>query len=193
MAEISTASECTFDPCYSGGATSAPALTLNEENQTVALAPGAALPDFGACAKGFAIDLAVETLRSIGVRSAFIHGGTSSGFGLGQPAERSGWPVALGPEPGDPVVLLRDEAFSVSDTRVRRDKEWVAHIRDPRTGLPIESDRSVAVIGPSAAAADAWSTAAAVAGRRPARLDQCRQVWIRHRSGPWALQEQEGQ
>ena len=40
-----------------------------------------------ALGKGYAVDQAVESLRDAGVLSAFIHGGTSSSYGLGCPPD----------------------------------------------------------------------------------------------------------
>lgn len=63
--------------------------------------PGVML-DLGAIGKGYAIERAVELLREAGVTSAFIHGGTSTLYGLGHPPESDGWKVEIadpsGPE-----------------------------------------------------------------------------------------------
>ena len=51
--------------------------------------------DLGAIGKGYAIERAVELLRDAGVASAFIHGGTSTLYGLGRPPGADSWTVAI--------------------------------------------------------------------------------------------------
>jgi thiamine biosynthesis lipoprotein ApbE len=75
---------------------------------------------------------------------------------------------------GDVCVDLVDAAFSVSDPRGQTSDAGHGHIVDARparragdAGLP---SRRVAVIGPSARLADAWSTALAVLGEAPPRF-----------------------
>jgi thiamine biosynthesis lipoprotein ApbE len=46
------------------------------------------------------------------------------------------------------------------------------HIVDPRTGTSVALRRMVAVTGPGARLADAWSTAIVVVGERPAALGE---------------------
>jgi len=140
--------------------------------------------DLGAIAKGHALDLAARVLRSHGVASGFLHGGTSSAVGIGHPPGESGWRIALA---GGGEVVLKDQAMSVSAV-------WDGNPHptlDPRTGEPgplgpsprakrggrdpegsllaplgVTCHRAV-VVGPGARLADAWSTAALVLGRRP--------------------------
>jgi thiamine biosynthesis lipoprotein len=51
--------------------------------------------DLGAIGKGYAIEKAVELLREAGVSSAFIHGGTSTLYGLGHPPGADSWKVEI--------------------------------------------------------------------------------------------------
>ena len=74
--------------------------------------PGLSL-DFGAIAKGWALDLARVALLDAGVERALMHGGTSSVLAIGAPPERAGWGVALG-EKGAPQCSRRDSALGVS-------------------------------------------------------------------------------
>src|SRR6266403_2201953 len=48
-----------------------------------------------AIGKGHALERAAEFLREAGVASAFLHGGTSTAYGLGHPPEGEGWKVAV--------------------------------------------------------------------------------------------------
>lgn len=185
MTAIVAGSNGAFDPCFTGAAP-----FLDGETGGIQIAPDAPLPDFGACAKGFAVDQAVVVLRDAGIEAAFIHGGRSSGFGLGRPPGAEGWRIALGSGPAAPVVALRDLAFSVSEAEVVREGRRHDHTVDPRTGTP-PGDRGGAVVGPSAAEADAWSTAVVVLGRRPAALDRRWRVWRRDAKAGW-LELREG-
>lgn len=156
MVTVWQASAGAFDPTVPGRAMDA--VVLDPSARTVRLArPGVAL-DLGAIAKGHALDLAALVLRENGVSSAFLHGGTSSAIGLGSPPGGE-WRVGLG---GGRSVTLTDAALSVSAV-------WPGNPHptlDPRTGMPLPEPRRVAVTGPSARLADAWSTALLVLGRR---------------------------
>ncbi|MGP1347970.1 MAG: FAD:protein FMN transferase [Phycisphaerales bacterium] len=145
---------------------------IDQERMVVSFSRPEMALDFGAIAKGLALDEAVSTLREFGITSALIHGGTSSIVAIGAPPQLSGWRVRLGPIDRAPVAVLRDAALSLSAARGRGERalDPVEHVLDPRTGEPASSDRQAACVGPSAMAADAWSTALLVLGSRPASL-----------------------
>lgn len=142
------------------------AIVLDPEFRIVRLGVLGLPLDFGAIAKGHALDLAAAALREAGVTSAFLHGGTSSGLGIGAPPGEAEWSVVLGPWPGAPTIGLHNTAYSVSAAWAGNPHPTV----DPRTGTPIPISRRVAVRGPSARLADAWSTAMLVLGERPAAM-----------------------
>lgn len=80
---------------------------------------------------------------------------------------------ATHPTPAAHTIALRDSALGVSAHHGRRAEQatHITHILDPRTGQPAAPSCSVAaVVAPSAALADAWSTACLVAGHRPATM-----------------------
>lgn len=136
--------------------------------------PGLAI-DLGALGKGHAIDLALAVLRERGIRTALIHGGTSSVGALGAPDDQpGGWRIALAPAGSDaPVVQLRDQSLSVSGQHgrtIERDGERIGHILDPRTGTSAEGPELACVVGPIGRVAEAWSTALMVLGERPAGM-----------------------
>jgi len=143
--------------------------TLDPRERTVRLAPARAI-DLGAIAKGHALDLAMSELAEGGVESALLHGGTSSIAALGSPPRADGWSVAI--EAGGaerPRVVLRGGALSVSAGRGRTAggaSGPVGHVLDPRSGAPAPLGPTVAVAGPSARVADAWSTALCVLAAR---------------------------
>lgn len=165
-------------------------LRLDSAAMTIAFATQGLEIDLGAIAKGAALDAAASILRDAGIASALLHGGTSSIIAIGAPPDSSrGWPIRLGPFAGSPVVHLRDAALGVSahhGRTARAGDQTVGHIIDPRTGAPssVDSGRSerhsdapggpgspgfpnaalAACVHPSAALADAWSTALLVRG-----------------------------
>jgi thiamine biosynthesis lipoprotein len=122
--------------------------------------PGLSL-DFGAIAKGWALDLARVALLDAGVERALLHGGTSSVLAIGAPPERAGWGVALG-EKGAPQCSLRDSALGVSAPNGEAGGE--GHVLDPGSGVAANRVAIAAVVSESAAWADAWSTALVVRG-----------------------------
>ncbi|MGD9690726.1 MAG: FAD:protein FMN transferase [Phycisphaerales bacterium] len=128
--------------------------------------------DFGAIGKGWALDRAGEVLREAGVRAALLHGGTSSVLAMGTPGngeDDDAWVVGLAGAAGgessgpDVVARLRDGALGTSSPSGREvvDEAGRAHghVIDPRTGDSARAARLAAVACPSAAWADAWSTA----------------------------------
>jgi thiamine biosynthesis lipoprotein len=149
-----------FDPTVPAGAMDA--IELDHDARAVRFTHPVEALDFGAIAKGHAVDLAARALRRHRVTSAFLHGGTSSALGIGTPPEGE-WRVAL-----DAVttIPLTDAALSVSAVWDGNPHPTI----DPRTGVVLIEPRRAVVVGPSARLADAWATAALVLGRRPEAL-----------------------
>jgi thiamine biosynthesis lipoprotein len=134
--------------------------------------PGLEL-NFGGIGKGHALDLAAVLLRKEwGIRSALLHGGGSSIYAIGHPpGQPAGWVIDL-KHPGDETrtlgsVRLNDEALGTSAATFQffehRGKK-LGHVLDPRVGWPAEGTAAATVVAPTAAEADAWSTAAFVLG-----------------------------
>jgi thiamine biosynthesis lipoprotein len=124
--------------------------------------------DFGGIAKGYAVDLAVERLRELGIDSAIVNaGGDLRAFG--RHGERP-WRVAVRRPGGGTVGTVEvrgDEALFTSGNyeRFRQDEqERYPHILDPRTGWPVREVASATVISGNGALADAAATALIVAG-----------------------------
>ena len=141
-------------------------VNLDEAQRAVRFAREGVALDFGAIGKGYAVDEAIHILREAGVERAFLHGGTSTMYGLGHPADAEAWNVAI-VDPGaadEPVavVALRDEALSVSAASGKSfDFEGVCygHVLDPRLGKPVRGAALAAAAAASAETADAVSTA----------------------------------
>ncbi|MBP1660525.1 MAG: FAD:protein transferase [Candidatus Aminicenantes bacterium] len=118
--------------------------------------------DLGAVGKGFALDSARALLRDWAVDNVLLNAGTSTVLGTGPGPGRTGpvkgWPVGAGSTAGTTAgpgrFLLCNEALSGSGTEVKGE-----HVVDPRTGRPARGHRAAWASHPSAAAADALSTA----------------------------------
>jgi thiamine biosynthesis lipoprotein len=132
----------------------------------------------GAIGKGWALDRVIERLAAAGVANVLVHGGASSVRAAGtqgpcQSAQsaRRGWPVGvrhpLRPGRRLATVMLEDRALGTSGSGtqffVERGRR-LGHILDPRSGLPAEGVLSATVVAPTAAEADALSTALYVLG-----------------------------
>ncbi len=183
---IQLASRGAFNIAAAGGALP-PALALDPAARTIRLTRSGTALDAGAIAKGHALDLAARVLRENGVECALLHGGTSSVIGMGAPPGMHGWKIALaapgmrGAHRPEVTIELADRALSVSSTTgpvAWRDAAPCHHIRDGRNGRTITASRVVAVTGPTARGTDAWSTALAVLGERPASLGAEWCTWI---------------
>ncbi|MBI2387816.1 MAG: FAD:protein FMN transferase [Elusimicrobia bacterium] len=125
---------------------------LDPKALTVELPAGMSL-DFGGIGKGRALDKAAAVLKEAGVSRALFN------FG-GQVLALGEWPVAL---PGRAESLIvKDASVSVSG-----DSERPGHIKDPFDGKAVRRPGSAAAVLPSAAEADAWSTALFVLGKTP--------------------------
>lgn len=125
--------------------------------------------DFGAIAKGYAVDLAIEKLRALGIHNAIINAGGNL-RAIGKHGDRP-WRIGTR-NPRGPGVLAsieaRDDESMLTSGDYERFFEYQGkryhHIIDPRTGYPASGFTSVTVIYPDAATADAASTALFVAG-----------------------------
>jgi len=142
----------------------------DEQNSIWFDQPGVEL-NLGAIGKGHAVDCAASFLLHEGLDSWLFHGGYSSVLVHGPHAGRDGWPVGLRnpliPHERLGTLLLCDQALSTSGSNVqyfRHEGQRYGHILDPRTGWPPSHLLSVTVLAPTAAVADALSTAFFVAG-----------------------------
>jgi thiamine biosynthesis lipoprotein len=103
--------------------------------------------DLGGIGKGYAVDRAIATLKSEGIRHALVNAGGSSITAFGAPPGTKGWQVTVGARK---VLLLRDSSLSTS--------QQSGDILDPRTGSPAHTTMAVSVMTRSGTAADALST-----------------------------------
>lgn len=131
---------------------------LDPKTRVVLLEAGTAL-DLGGIAKGYAVDLALEALRSSGARRGLVDLGGSSLGAFGQ---------SVDVEVRDPVAARAAPwaSFRVADGVIGTSggDERPGHILDPRTGLPALRVLSATVVASSAMEADALSTSVYVLG-----------------------------
>jgi FAD:protein FMN transferase len=129
--------------------------------------------NLGAIGKGYALDRAAECLqKEWGVSCAMIQGGTSSVVAMSKPDSNGpGWPIAI-KHPWEPdrrlgTIFLENQALGTSAATYQYFEykgRKLGHLLDPRTGWPAETVAQVSVIAPTAAEADALSTAFFVLG-----------------------------
>lgn len=173
-ADLAKASGGAFDPTILPVLKEGPAalervgfsrLVLDADKRTVYFPLPAMGLDFGGLGKGLALDHAARVLREHGVQSALINfGGQILAFGA--PPGLPGWTVKVPGQERD--FIIRDASVSTSGN-----EEKPGHIASPFTGRAVLDGKPVTVIAPTAAAADAWSTALFVLGRAPSGFDTC--------------------
>ena len=143
-------------------------LQLTSDNPAVQL-------DFGGIAKGYAVDLTIERLRSLGIENAIVNAGGDL-RAMGNHGDRP-WRVAVRKPGGGNVGSVQvqgDEAIFTSGNyeRFRQDQNnRYPHILDPSTGWPAKDIASVTIITDEGIQADAAATALVVAG-----LDEWQEV-----------------
>jgi thiamine biosynthesis lipoprotein len=134
--------------------------------------------NLGSIGKGYALDRLGELLASRWkMRTMLLHGGSSSVYAKGDPhGDGRGWrlrirhPWRAGRYLAD--VWLRDQSLGTSAATfqyLEHEGKKLGHVLDPRTGWPAAGLASVSVVAPTAAEADALSTAFYVGGIDVAR------------------------
>ncbi|MCI0505424.1 MAG: FAD:protein FMN transferase [Gammaproteobacteria bacterium] len=125
--------------------------------------------DFGAFAKGYAVDLAIEHLKEMGIANAIVNAGGNLRT-IGKHGERA-WRVGIRNPRGEGVLgsvdTFADESIVTSGDYERyyeyQGKRY-HHILDPHSGYPAQGVTSVTVFDSEAGRADAASTAIFIAG-----------------------------
>jgi FAD:protein FMN transferase len=127
---------------------------LSIEDLTVYCQEAGSGIDLGGIGKGFALDQLADYLEEWELSRALLHSGGSTVLALDAPKGAEGWKVGFGDESGRESLWLTREAMSGSGTAVKG-----AHVLDPRTARPAETESRTWARAPSAALADALSTA----------------------------------
>lgn len=114
-------------------------------------------PDPTGVVKGWSVDESIATLRLAGATNVQVVAGGDL-VALGEPEPGRAWRVGIR-HPDDAtqvaaVLLVRDLAVATSGLYERG-----VHIRDPHTGAAPTGLRSLTVVGPDLATADAFATA----------------------------------
>lgn len=144
---------------------------LFEPDCSIAFDRGGVELNLGSIGKGYALDRAAEILVEHELAEWLLQGGHSSIIARGGHNGQPGWPVGLRnpllPQRRLGTILLCNQALATSGTAVqhfRFEGKRYGHIIDPRTGWPTDNMLSVTVLAPTAAEADALSTAFFVGG-----------------------------
>ena len=125
--------------------------------------------DFGAFAKGYAVDRAIDVLRELGIQHAVVNAGGDL-RAIGRHGDRA-WRVGIRHPRAEGILasveVEGDESVFTSGD-YERYFDWEGkrydHIIDPRSGYPAEGLSSVTVFSQQADLADAAATAVFVAG-----------------------------
>jgi FAD:protein FMN transferase len=127
--------------------------------------------DVNGVAPGYAVDVLAERFLSLGLEDFMIDIGGEV-LARGRNAVGVAWRIAVErPEDADPkplaIIELDDRSVTTSGEYrhyFERDGKRYSHTIDPRSGHPIVSRGSVAVVGATSLEIDAWATALNVLG-----------------------------
>jgi len=127
--------------------------------------------DFGAIAKGYAIDRGIAVLQKNGIRHAIINAGGDIRL-IGRHDEKP-WRIGIRHPRNKAEVIatlkLEGDVSVVTSGDYERyfvhNGQRYYHILNPRTGWPATTSQSATVIAPNATLADAWSTALFIPGK----------------------------
>ena len=134
-------------------------IETSDEHHTVGVRVAGLRLDLGGIGKGYALDRMAELLHDWSIERALVHSGESSVVAMGSPPGGDAWSLEL----RDPA----DDARTIGTFRLRGSRSLSgsgrllhgSHILDPRTGRPAEAALGAWAAAPSAALADALSTA----------------------------------
>lgn len=127
-------------------------LVVHPDTAAVSCAVPGKVIDFGGIGKGYALDQLAFYLNDWDVEGALLSAGASTHLAIGEHA----WPIDLTGDSHSKRLLLKNEALSASGTSIQG-----CHIVHPHESLDAltEQPKRIWSRSPSAAHADAWSTA----------------------------------
>ncbi len=148
-----------FDIGYASQPSADAGIELGKAGGTVRVLAGGGRLDLGGIGKGFALDRMAAILDEWDIQAAQLWTSTSTVLAKGVLAkgtspDGSAWSVSIGPEHARRQIPLVDAAISASGTSVRG-----RHIVDPRSGHRVCHRVRCWAKAPTAAEADALSTA----------------------------------
>jgi FAD:protein FMN transferase len=125
--------------------------------------------DLGAFAKGYALKLAIDELKRLGIGNAIVNAGGDLCVS-GRHGDRP-WMIGIRHPMGEGVIAsvgVSDGECVLTSGNYERYREYegirYAHIIDPRSGYPVKHVASATVISRDGGLADAAATALSVAG-----------------------------
>ena len=122
--------------------------------------------DFGAIAKGYAIDQAYEVLIEQGISRALVDGGGDLYVG-DSPPEPTNWDIK--DHQGKPL-LIKAQTGVASSGDSYQNLEWngtrYSHIIDPHSGVGMQNSKVITVIASKATIADVLSSTLSVLGEK---------------------------
>lgn len=125
--------------------------------------------NFGAFAKGYAIDLSIQYLKDTGIKNAIINTGGDL-KAIGRRGKRN-WRIGIQhPRKKDIIATIETNGEEAVFTSGDYERYYIYkgkryhHILDPRTGYPADGSQSVTVIHKNSGLADAAATALFIAG-----------------------------
>ncbi len=151
-------------------------LIFDKENMTIAKTADEVKIDLGGVAKGYAGDIAIETLKACGVSGAIVDlGGNITCFGINPNGENGKWRIGI-QKPFAPtgeyetVVEISGGAVVTGGTYQRyfeKNGKKYHHIINPDTGYPAEqSYNSVTIVTDTGVYGDCLATACFVLGEK---------------------------
>ena len=175
-----------FDIALPSGATMRE-VKLDESARTIRFTSERVKLDLGGIGKGYALDRCEAILRQFQVKSALIHGGTSSVLALGSGAEGLGWPVGIrdawGQSAESEAGLLRLTDHHLSSSAALDAKHAMESNIIAAPASPLREQAACAVIASTGEAAEVYSTALLAMGRAAAndfvsRQSDLRVLWL---------------
>jgi thiamine biosynthesis lipoprotein len=156
-------------------------IILDENNLTVFLKEAGMRIGFGGIGKGYAAEMAKQTLKNLGVKNGIVNASgdlTTWGF---QPDGKP-WTIGIvNPNMAGKIfsyMNVTDMAVATSgnyEKFVMINGVKYSHTINPRTGLPVRGIKSVTIISPNAEIADAMATPVTIMGIK-AGLDMINQI-----------------
>lgn len=150
-------------------------IELDGNSQAVKLIKPDMRLDAGGIAKGYAMDEAMNVLRSMDISRAMIQGGGDMVLAE-RPPGRRGWNIQL--TSNAPALLLSNCAMATSGDLFQNleiNGIRYSHIVDPRTGIGLTNRSLVHVIAPTGITADSFSTTLNILGP-----DEAKRLLKRH-------------
>jgi thiamine biosynthesis lipoprotein len=146
-------------------------INIDDKNKQIYSKNHAVKLDFGAFAKGYAVDLAIKKLKALNINNAIVNAGGNLKV-IGKRGDRK-WSIGI-KHPNNGIlaaIKINDNESVITSGDYERYYEFegikYSHLIDPRIGKPTISEfSSVTVIDKDATRADAATTALLIAGKK---------------------------